>query len=213
MGKWFKEDGDAALKSAQGGAESSSWCLSGGALVRRSRRRSSAHLDHPASSIPIRLPGSPLAAPAVAEFRSSPGGRSQDTAPAARSTPSPLPPGSPGLTWGRGPALPTAPSSRSARRSGLGAPAMAGRSGLGHRCHLRNRARRLSPGGRRGRSRRGAALPAGARERGWGRAGKVPDLPPRRPAWGAGSAALCLWASPGWGSTGLCAPGERPSGF
>lgn len=58
-------------------------------------------------------------------------------------------PGLRGLTWGRGPALPTAPSSSSARRSGPGAPAMAGRSGLGHRCHLRNRARRLIPGGRR----------------------------------------------------------------
>lgn len=53
---------------------------------------------------------------------------------------------------------------------------MAGRSGPGHRCHLRNRARRLIPGGRRrrGRSRRGAAPPAGG-------AGGVPRLQPGPP--------------------------------
>lgn len=79
-----------------------------------------------------------------------------------------------GLTWGRGPALPTAPSSSSARRRGPGAPAMAGRSGLGHRCHLRNRARRLIPGGQRarGRSRHGPPRPREG-------PGGVPGLPPR----------------------------------
>lgn len=123
-------------------------------------------------------PGFRFPPPAVAEFRSSPG--PPLPGPGARRPQGPLrPPRSPGaagLTWGRGPALPTAPSSSSARQSGLGARAMAGRSGPGHRCHLRNRARRLIPGGprRRGRSRRGAAPPAGG-------AGGVPRLQPGPP--------------------------------
>lgn len=79
--------------------------------------------------------------PAVAEFRSSRSRRCPDAAPAAAHAAASPAPGPAGLTWGRGPALPTAPSSSSARRSGPGAPAMAGLSGLGHRCHLRHRAR------------------------------------------------------------------------
>lgn len=155
-------------------------------------------------------PGLRFRPPAVAEFRSSPepplpgpGARSPQGAPMP---PPPLPPGAAGLTWGRGPALPTAPSSSSARQSGLGARAMAGRSGPGHRCHLRNRARRLIPGGRRrrGRSRRGAAPPAGG-------AGGVPRLPPRQPR-GLPPTNSPLACRSRAGGTGRCAPGEDRSG-
>lgn len=102
--------------------------------------------------------------------------------------PPPVSSGSLGLTWGRGPALPTTPSSRSARRSGPGVPAMAGSSGLGHRCHLRNRVRRLIPGGwraageepARGRPARGRGLVGS-----WFfRPGRQRPLgPPRRTPW------------------------------
>lgn len=97
-------------------------------------------------------------------------------------------PGSPGLTWGRGPALPTAPSSRSARRRRLGVLAMAGRSGLGHSCHLRNRAPRLIPAGLRG------------EELVWG--------PPRPPAGGIGRGPCPL--PPGFQEAGGQTSLQRP---
>lgn len=120
-------------------------------------------------------------------FRSSPGTPPLAPAPAEhRSVPLPFVARSPGLTWGRGPALPTAPSSRSARRSRLGVTAMAGRSGLGHSCHLRNRAARLIPAGLRGGGAGvGAAPPARGRDRAgslassaWVSGGRGPGGPP-----------------------------------
>lgn len=118
-------------------------------------------------------------------FRSSPGAPPLAPAPAEhRSVPLPFVARSPGLTWGRGPALPTAPSSRSARRRRLGVTAMAGRSGLGHSCHLRNRAARLIPAGLRG------------EELAWG--------PPRPPAGGIGRGPWPL--PPGFQEV----PGQRP---
>lgn len=150
-------------------------------------------------------PGLRFPPPAVAEFRSSPGRPSRDPAPAALRAPRllPIPPGATGLTWGRGPTLPTAPSSSSARQSGLGARAMAGRSGPGHRCHLRNRARRLIPGGRRrrGRSRRGAAPPAGG-------AGGVPRFLPQPP----GASSISHLSDPGRGHWALRS-GRGPVGL
>lgn len=206
------EDRDESQKSAQGNPGAA------GVLAEQLEPRSRAALQdegshrasipHPDSSTPQSLSPLSLVLPLsrVLEFPLKSRSplrnllRPQNTA----ASPSHLSPGSPGLTWGRGPALPTAPSSRSARRSRLGVRAMAGRSGLGHSCHLRNRAPRLIPAGLRG------------EELAWGRparpregSGGVPvlfRLGFRRPGSQAGR------QSPGPGDAERCAPCGRHSG-
>lgn len=133
--------------------------------------------SHPATQPKAPTPGAPLPSePRVRRRRSRSFAQVPPPrpAPAARCASAAPGPGLRVLTWGRGPALPTAPSSSSARRSGPGAPAMARRSGLGHRCHLRNRARRLIPGGRRA---AGEEPARGRPARGRGQAGSPAFLP------------------------------------
>lgn len=180
--------GDAAEKSAPGGRGAAGALAEGpgrtgtGCRARDGRlARRPSHLGHPAQKA-----NSPVPTPLEATVPSACGRGvslksrrpSQDPPPAA--LPPPPFPGLHGLTWGRGPALPTAPSSSSARRSGPGAPAMSGRSGLNHRCHLRNRARRLIPGGRRAAG-AGEEPARGRPARGRGQAGSPAFRPgPRR---------------------------------
>lgn len=206
--------GDAAEKSAPGGRGAAGALAEGpgrtgtGCRARDGRiARRPSHLGHPAHKA-----NSPVPTPLKATVPSACGRGvslksrrpSQDPPPAALPPPRfPRAP-RPHLGAGAGPAHRPEQQQRQAERPG--GAGHVGRSGLNHRCHLRNRARRLIPGGRAAGGGRGGGAGAGPPRPREGPGG-VPGLPPRPAEPLAVPAALLSPSRPG--AAGPCAPQPR----